>query len=427
MDIIKKIQSITLSPFGILSGVVLGAAAGHFFPQYASEFGGIGHVFSSLVQLCIMPILLTSVSLSLLQFITSNALIKFHHAAFVFVIFMVGVALLGTSVAFIMNPGSKIDISSSETLHDTALGTAQISRSIDEPLEPRISAGVIKFLSKSVPENILHSVSGDQYFPVLIFSIMVGIALAFILPRPRENMTEILRSIRATFENIFKVIASVLPFALFFIMAKDVSQVGTETIFGMSSYILNIYLAFFIMFFINSLVIAFATKTNYLKSVEYLKEPLIISMVANSGIAAIPSLVNTLIHNFKLDHNKVNLLVSIGVIIGQFGVVLYFAFSVIFVVQFYGVSLDLTAYIYVILMSALASLSAIGDYDSPILPLMAVILEPLGVPLAAFIVLFSAVDPIISPLRSLLLVQTNCSIISVVVKKEKAHHRQTSS
>lgn len=417
-SLLHQLSHILRSPLGIITGIIFGIAAGNLYPEYGRHFGEFGDIFISLMKMCVIPILVTSVSLSVTQFTIAKSGINIKKVVALFAISFLLIGFIGVVVTTLMSPGKKIDISASPVLYGAAIKSAQIERSLDTSLQPRTNVSFIKFLTTSIPDNVFESISGDQYLQILIFSIILGIALAFIKTSYSNNLTLILSGIKEIFTVIFGVVTFVLPLAIFLIVAKQISEVGLETIIGLIQLVFCAYITFFIMFMINSIIIALATKTRYLKALSFLKEPLTLAIVTRSSIATIPSAIAALIDNFKLDKVTVNLLVSIGFIIGQFGIALYFAIAAVFIAQFYGVELDLYGYIFIIISSALASLSAIGSSGVLILPISAMITDPLGLPLQALLVLFIAIDSIIEPLRTLILVQTNCAILALISKKD---------
>lgn len=414
----RQLADIIKSPLGILTGVISGIAVGNLSPELGHKLGDFGNIFISLMKMCVIPILVTSVSLSLIQFTTSKSKTNIKKVIALFAICFLVIGFIGVLVTIIMAPGKKIDISASPVLHEAAIKSAQIERDLNAAVHPKTNVSFIKFITNSVPDNVFESISGDQYFQILIFSIILGLALALIKTNHRTNITALLEGIKEIFTVIFSAVIFVLPLAIFLIVAKQVSEVGLETILGLVQLVFCTYITFFIMFVINSVIMALTTKTGYFKALGFLKEPLILAVVTRSAIATIPSATAALINNFKLDKTTVNLLVSVGFIIGQFGIALYFAIAAVFIAQFYGVDIGIYGYLFIILSSAFAALSAIGSSGILILPITAMITDPLGLPLQALLVLFIAIDSIVEPLRTLILVQTNCTIVGLIAKKD---------
>lgn len=405
--------------FSILIGAMFGVLVGIYFPSFGAKYGIANQIFTKIMQMCVMPILITSVSLSLSKFILTKTQINIRKMTMMFLLFIFATGLIGIIAAEITNPGEQIDITASKLLHDAAIEGAQVTIGFSDPIEKAVERSLITFILNALPSNIFSSIATNKFFQVLIFSIILGIALAFISDSNRNVISNVLSSIRGVFESVFTAITYVLPIIIFLTLANNFGELGAETFLCMGKFVACMYFAFFLVFIINSIIISFVTKTSYFKSLNALHEPLTVAFVTNSGTAAIPSTINTLINKFQLNVGEVNLLTSISMILGQFGTILYFAFTAIFVAQFYAIDLGVTSYIFIILMSGVASLATIGSYESPILHIIGIILEPIGLPpITAFAVLLHAIDPIISPFRALILVQTNCALVSVLAKKK---------
>ena len=408
------------SPAGIISGVVAGALTGHFFPTFGQYMGGFGTVFVSLMKMCIIPIIVTSISLSLSTFLSTKMPIGLKRILPLFALIVIMTSVIGVATAYITQPGYKLDTSASPTLKAVSIAAAQIDRAIDDPLEVKVEKGIVKFFLESVPSNIFDSVSEDRFFQITVFSFIFGISLAFIIPRFRNTLQPLLESICDVFDNIFNAIIIVLPLAIFLIMAHDVQEVGTDTLLGMSTFVMSAYLAMLVLFIVNSIIIMIRTNTSFIKSFSYLKNPLFIAIATHSGVAAIPAAITALSNNFKLNKKIVGLLVPIGTILGQYGTVVYFSFAAVFIAQFYGMNLEFNDYIFITMMAIMAALSSIGASGTIQLPLLAIILDPLGLPITAILVLLIAVDAIMDIGMSFMRVHTNCAAVILIAPKPKS-------
>lgn len=420
---LKHIVHFLKSPLGLAIGVFGGILMGQFFPAFGTEVGVLGLVVIDLMKMCIIPILLTSVAISTCNFLTIKANINAGRVMLSFASIFVLAGCIGIGTAFLLSPGSHLDAGASPQLKRAALDAAQIERSISEPITKTVGGDAAAFIKNAIPSNIFDSLATDRYFQILVFSLIFGVTLAFIQDKNRIYLTDLLQGIRETFEKIFSGITVLLPIAIFLIMAMDVAKVGAETLLGMLEFVAAAYLAFFLMFACGMMLISYRLKINPIKAAAMIKQPIMISIVAHSGIAAIPAAIKSLTENYQMDKTVTNLLASVGLVMGQFGIVLYFSFSAIFVAQFYNHEIataplaHLDTIAFVLMMAIVASLSTIGSTGTLLLPLISIVLDPLGLPVTALLVLFIAIDPIIDPFRSMILLHGNLTSIVLAAGK----------
>ena len=74
----------------------------------------------------------------------------------------------------------------------------------------------------------------------------------------------------------------------------------------------------------------------------------------------------------------------------------------------------------VVLGSILAGMATAGSSGIALLTMLGLVLEPLGLPLDAVIILFIVIDPIIAPFRVLAIVHTACAITTVILPKHSS-------
>ncbi len=415
----KRLHKLPKTPFGLFLGVMLGILTGHFFPEFAEGYGHLGEIFISLMKLCIIPIIFTSVSLSIATFLMTKSGSSVGRYFLIFLIVLVATSSIGYLVSIATHPGYKLDTDSSAVLKELSLKNAIIDREMTETINPKIGKGFKEFILEVIPQNIFSSVTKDKFLQVIVFSFLFGIILTFVSKQYSQRILPLLESLRAVFEKLFWVITYGLPIAIFFIIARDTTTIGGEVLFSMAGFVVTTYIAIILVFIVNSVILSYRTRTSFFKSLAILKEPLFISVAAHSSIAAIPAAIEAMRKGFKLDPKLVDMLVPIGTVLGQYGTLLYFTCATVFVSQFYQIELGFTQYLVIVLASIIATMSTIGA--GPLkLPLLALVLDSLDLPISAVLILFSTVDLVIMFGASFISVHTNCAAISLMLPRPKA-------
>ena len=163
---------------------------------------------------------------------------------------------------------------------------------------------------------------------------------------------------------------------------------------------------------------------SFFRSFIALKETFVAALGTSSSFATIPSALHSLRHELHLDEQATKLVIPLGVSLNPHGTAIYFAISAVFIAQLYNTSLSAPALIIILVGSILAGIAATGAPGAGALPMIALILEPLGLPVATAVVFLIAVDPVLDPIITLTTVHANCTAAAMVAKDQ---HKQISS
>ncbi|MEN8236332.1 MAG: cation:dicarboxylase symporter family transporter [Pseudomonadota bacterium] len=408
---------ILKNPLTLFMSMGLGLLIGIYFPTFSAEAGPYGDIYINLLLLCVLPIIVTSVTLSLMELLDLGSGKLIRRIIGLLALLAVLSVVIGVLIAWITAPGVGIDPTASPTLRDVAESASRVERGLAEPIEPKISKGIQTFLSQAIPGNIFTALSKNQIFQVVVFSIILGIALAFVSEQNRQAVIPIFRATLSIFQKIFNAIAVTLPLAVLLLMARDATLIGADTLITMAGFVWKYYLAVLLLFVLSHAVIVSRTGLGLVRAFSLLKLPIFITISTRSSTAAIPASIEALSKGFRFNSKITNILVPLGTFMGRFGYVLYFGFATVFVTQLYGVHMDAVDYIFLGILSIFAGISTSGLAGDLALVMFSVTLEPLGLPFGAMIVLFRAIDPVIQPFRTLGVVHTNCALVSLISER----------
>jgi proton glutamate symport protein len=280
--------------------------------------------------------------------------------------------------------------------------------------KPAASAASPSFFKEIIPENIFHSLQQGHTLQILFFSLILGIALGFVSENLRDRLLNDIEAVFQAFITIIGWLMYLLPLGLLFLIASQIAEIGLEVMGAMTKYILWAYIGCFLLLLINGLIISLGTKTGLIQTFQLLRQPLLISFFTRNGFAAMPSAIEAMHENFRIDENTTNFVIPLGITLCRFGTVMAFSLSVVFMAQLFDVPLDLWTILFIAFASVLAGVASAGAPGVVALTMISIVLEPLGLPLEVALVLLLAVDPITDPPLTLINVQTNCAACSLI-------------
>jgi Na+/H+-dicarboxylate symporter len=107
-------------------------------------------------------------------------------------------------------------------------------------------------------------------------------------------------------------------------------------------------------------------------------------------------------------------MIPLGMTINPPASVLQFAISSLFIAQIYGMELGFNELTIIFVGSILAGLASSSTPSIIGLSMIAMILDPLGLPSGVAIILLVAIDPVIDPIITALNVQANCTLAVIM-------------
>lgn len=420
-EAVKGAQRFLRSGWTILMAVFIGAYIGIFKPQYVSYVEPVGKVYLDVLTMCVLPILITTISVSIARLFQSKDEIAYIKKMLaVFVISLVAAAVIGTVVGLIARPGAGYDKNTLASLGSIVRqsNAADLVVSAYEPFLAQEKASFIKiFVENLIPENIFSALTEGSSLKVLFFSILFGLAIGSLSAVSSQTLLSSLDSVYLAFSKMVYWLMFFLPFGLLGLIANDVSQVGLDVLMAMIKFVPIALFSFFALFVVSSLVMWQRTGS-FIKPILALKDTIVMALGTGNALACLPSALTAMHEKLGYDKSTNDLLIPLTITLCRTGPTLYFSLATLFVAQLYNVDLDFSGLLTVIISSIFAGLATAGSSGVILLSMLSLVLTPLNLPVEAVLVLFIVIDPIIGPFRVLAIVHTACAIVTMILPKQ---------
>jgi len=417
-----------MSPWFILACLAAGVLIGVYLPETARWAAPAGDMYLRLLQMCVLPIMVTAIISSVAGLLSSG--VSGRMLIRIIIIFFAGLvvaSVIGLTAGLLGKPGADLDQEAREVIgqlitahteEDEPFMTPDMELFLDQdkqevPEEPE------SFVKQIIPDNIFHALQQGHTLQILFFSLLLGVALGFISGDKRDRLLTDIEAIFQAFVLIIGWLMYVLPLGLLFLIAGQIAGIGMEAMGAMARYLLWVYAGCILLVLINGLILAWRSGRGFLESFRLLREPLLISFFTRNGFAAMPSAIQAMRDNFKIDKDITNFVIPLGITVSRFGTVMVFSLSVVFLAQLFGVELDPGSIIFIAFASVLAGVASAGAPGVVALTMISIVLEPLGLPLEVALILLLAVDPITDPPLTLVNVQTNCAACALIQGKSQ--------
>jgi proton glutamate symport protein len=395
------------SPKMIIIGVVAGILVGYLWKPMGVTLSPYGVIYMSLLAMCILPMMTTAIISGLGHMLRSPAIRGgFKKMILIYGLGLLVPSLLGIGAAVIGRPGVGLTSKDLAALGQMVLsGQGQAGPMSGSPLS------LLAFINSIIPHNIFAAFSNGQVISIVFISILFGLALGLIRSAKADEALQHVRVIYEAFELIFTWIIYLLPVGMFCLMAGLVASLSLTVLLALMRYIVVFCLAAVFLLILYHCLLWRLTGGPFLLPLQALKEPLFLGFVANNSFITIPVCLETLQKNLAVDQQVSELMVPFGIIANRHGVVFLFAYTTVFLMQLYGIRLNIDNLSVTSLAAAMTGMAAEGR-ASAMVPLFKNVLQGVLVPAVLGPVVLSMTINIVGRLENLLTIYAT-SILAV--------------
>ena len=388
----------------IFVAMVVGAVAGHDFPQIADDrhvnVRVLALIFLRLIKTIIAPLIFATLVVGIAGHSDLKSVGRMGVKAIVYFEVITTLALaIGLAAINLSKAGVGAQIPVTATSGDL---TAQKLNATDTILH-------------SFPENIAKAVAEGQVLQVVVFSVIFGIALAHVREERRRTMLnwcESLSEVMFKFTNIVMLFA---PIGVGGAIAYTVGHTGLGVLVNLAKLLLALYVAlvvFLLGVLLPVLLIAKVPLRRFLKAVG---EPATIAFGTSSSEAALPRAMECM-EEFGVPRKIVAFVLPTGYSFNLDGSTLYLSLAAIFVAQASGIQLSIGRQLLLMLTLMLTSKGVAGVSRASLVILLGTV-GSFGLPVEPVFVLLG-VDQLMDMGRTAVNVIGNCVATVVVAKWE---------
>ncbi|GAA1183084.1 Proton/sodium-glutamate symport protein [Corynebacterium glaucum] len=395
---------------GLIIGLILGFVAAGMGDgnALAATLAWVGSTYVQLLKLLIPPLVFTAVvtSVANLRKVTNAArlavqtLVWFAITAFFSVV-------IGIVVGLVVRPGMNSTV-------DAANAT-----------EPSSTGSWMGFLNSVVPSNFLglSAKVGDtgavsvsfNVLQILVISLLVGVA-AVKAGKAAEPFIEFSGSLLKVIQEVLWWIIRLAPIGTAALIGNAVAAYGWEALGSLGKFVLAIYIGLgLVLFGFYPALLAL----NRIPVVGFFKRvwPVTtLGFATRSSMGVMPVTQRISEESLGVPREYAAFAVPLGATTKMDGCAsIYPAVAAIFVAQFYGIQLEFTDYLLIVIVSVLGSAATAGTTGATVM--LTLTLSTLGLPLAG-VGLLLAVDPIIDMGRTALNVTGQALVATIVSKRE---------
>ena len=285
--------------------------------------------------------------------------------------------------------------------------------------------GPLQFMVDIVPQNFLNAATDNSnMLQVIFFAILFGMAMIMLPDEKTVYVKGFFDGVNDVILQIVDMIMSMAPFGVFALLASlmvdfsdgDIRNV-LELFSALGLYSLAVILGLLTMIFVvYPIILRLFTKMNYFDFFKGIMPAQMLAFSTSSSAATLPVTMERCEDHLGVSEEISSFVLPLGATINMDGTSLYQAVAAVFIAQAFGIDLDLTQQLTIVLTATLASIGAAAVPGAGLVMLVIVLgavgMDPEGV------ALIFAVDRILDMLRTVVNVTGDATVATVIASSE---------
>ena len=400
--------------FGIILGIFVGIFLhGRDIPIVATILTFIGQVFIRLIQMVVIPLVVSAIIIGITSVGDNKQLGKFGSKMIVYYGIITSAAVaIGAALALIIKPGL------GAAHYITANAASEVQASVATAMTQQ-QGNILNLFLGFIPNNPIHSFAEGNMVSIIVFVLIFAVALA--------KVGDVNRPIVSFFESVFAATMKITDWIMYFaapgvfaLTASAVSSFGIDIFASISKYLLVLFIGFMLQLaVVYPIFLSVFSKVNIFMLYSAIAEAMMVAFGTASSSATLP-LTIACCEKRGISHKISSFVLPLGATLNMDGTALLQTVAVIFLAQAYGVALTPFLIIQIALLAIVASSTCAGIPGAGLITI-ALILNGMGLSpeqlVAGFAFLFT-IERITDMMRTLVNVTSDAVVVAAIADNE---------
>lgn len=399
--------------FAIVFGVVLGLACSG--PQWAMAhefFDTVAQIFIRLITMLVIPLVVSSLIVGVSSLGDGRQLGRMGgKVLFYFLLLMVIASALGAGMTYLLQPG--------ETLRPIIQQLSSM-HIVEVDVLKHTAPDFRTMFYNFIPQNPVESLAKAELIPVIVFTLLFGVAIACIgeAGRPLVSLFEALFTATMKLTDWVMVLAVPGVFALAFV---TVTKAGPEIFQNLWPYIAVILAGLMAqVFIVFPLMLKILAKVEFMTMYRAVSEAVMVAFGTASSSATLPVTIACCERRAGISNRIASFVLPTGATLNKTATTMFEVVAVMTLAQAYNIPLELNTIILIMVFAIIASIGAPGVPSTGLIT-MAIVINSIGEsfsPLLAGIGVLWSVDRALDMCRTVVNVISSCTVATLVASSE---------
>ena len=382
-----------------------------FISNFIKPFGTI---FINLLKLIAIPLILASLIKGVSDLKDISKLSKMGGRTIITYMFTTIIAvIIGLVLVNLIKPGNSI---SNETRQELIEAYSSNTEEKREAANKQKSSAPLQALEDIVPDNIFKSfTSNKNMLQVIFFALFFGIGMILLPEEKVSPVKEFIDSLNGIILKLIDLIMLSAPYGVFALLATLVVEAPSLELFAaLGLYSITLLVGLAMMILVYAIIVKLITGKPPGEFFKGIAPAQLLAFSTSSSAATLPVTMECVEKNLGINKEVSSFVLPIGATINMDGTSLYQGVAAVFIAQAFGLDLDLSSQLGIILTATLASIGTAAVPSAGIVMLV-IVLAQAGIPEAGLALIF-AVDRPLDMCRTIVNVTGDAAVSSIVNK-----------
>lgn len=359
----------------ILIALILGLITGLILGPQAEILKPIGTAFLSLINMIIVLLVLSSMTVGITSIHDPKKLSKIGTKTILYYLATTVVAILiglFFSKFFSLGDGLGFHFTGELKNQDT----------------PTIGA----ILLSVIPSNPVASLAEGNVLQIIVFALFLGFAINFSGEKGKP-LLQFLESLADVMYRLTSIIMEFSPIGVFALMAWVAGTFGVQVLYPLLKFLFVYYAACFIhVIFVYCGMLTMIARLNPLPFFKGMSDAIMLAFSTSSSTATLPVSMHCVQKNLGVSKNVTNFMLPLGSTVNMNGAAIFQGMAAVFVANAYGIVLDLPSLLTIVITGTLSSIGAAGIPGTGFI-MLSVVFASVGLPIEG-LALLAGIDRI---------------------------------
>ncbi len=278
----------------------------------------------------------------------------------------------------------------------------------------------MQFVVDLVPTNFFAAASNNaNMLQVIFFAILFGLSIVLLSKEQTKYVRGFFDGLNDIILKIVELIMLFSPYGVFALLASLVVDFGASVslFITLAKYSLLVFIGLSLMVFVvYPFLLSVFTKLKYVEFFKGISPAQMLAFSTSSSAATLPVTMERCEDHLGVSKEVSSFVLPLGATMNMDGTSLYQAIAAVFIAQVYGIDLDLSAQLTIVLTATLASIGAAAVPGGGMVMLV-IVLGSINVPSEGLALIFG-VDRLLDMMRTVVNVTGDATVASIVSSSE---------
>ncbi len=384
----------------IVVGMLLGCIVGVVMGPDAVILKPIGTLFINAIKMLIVPLVFFSLIVGVTSMQDTSKMGRIGLKAVLLYLSTTAVAIsIGLGFAAIFGPGEGLNMVASDT------------GAVAKEAPP-----LIQTLLNIIPKNPVGALAAGNILQIIVFALGLGISLTLVGEKAKPAIA-MFESLAEAMYKLTELVMKLAPYGVFGLMAWVSGKFGIEILLPLIKVISVVYLGCLVhvcVFYTG--MITFIGRLNPVRYLKGLANPAAVAFTTTSSSGTLPATIKASREEMGVSKGVASFVLPLGATINMDGTALYQGVCSLFIAQAFGIDLEMSDFILIVMTSTLASIGTAGVPGAGLI-MLSLVLTTVGLPIEGLAIV-AGIDRILDMARTSVNVCGDLMVTTLIGKSE---------